>query len=352
MKKKYIIIGVVVLLIVAFRLALPSIAKHQINKTLNEIDGYHGHLDEIRLALIAGQFWMNGLKIYEETAVDSTIPMIDLPSLWFSIEWRSLFRGRIVATIEIDSLTVNLVKAKEAQEDQVMENRVSFAEQVQEMNPITINTIEITNANILYRNPNAEPEIDIGLTDFNLHASNLRNVVDKKDTLPARYNMNATFMGTGQLFSEGRLNVLKETPDFDIDFQVEGAEVKEIEEYTDHHANLKIERGLLYLYLELVAMDGNVEGYVKPLMEGVEIQEKDDSGVFQKIYESVVQGVVNLLENPDEDHVGARVEIEGNLNDPDVSVWEILNSLLINAFVEAYNRELERIIGLSGVDSG
>jgi type II secretory pathway pseudopilin PulG len=352
MKKKHIIIIVIILLLVAVRLALPSIAKKQINKTINGIEGYHGHVDEVRLALIAGQFWVNDIKIFEETAVDSTIPMINLPALWFSIEWRSLFRGRIVASIEIDSLTLNLIKAKEAQKDQVMENRISFAEKVMEMNPITINTIKITNTNILYRNPNVTPEINIGLTSFDMQAYNLGNVIDKNDSLPARYNMNATFMNTGQLFSEGRMNVLKEIPDFDIDFQLEEAEVKEIEEYTDHHANLEIESGLLYLYLELLAVDGAVEGYVKPLLEGVQIEEKDDSGALQKVYESVVQGVVNIFENPEKEQIGVRVEIEGSLNDPDVNVWETISSLLINAFVEAYNRELERIIGLSGKNPG
>ncbi|MFW5687863.1 MAG: DUF748 domain-containing protein [Bacteroidota bacterium] len=351
MKKTYIIIIVIVLIIIGFRIALPHLAKQRINRQINAIEGYHGSVDQVSLALIAGQFWVDGIRIYEETAVDSTIPMVDLPALWFSIEWRNLFRGRIVASIKMDSLSLNLVKSREEEQDEVLDKRISFVEQIQKMNPISINTLNITNANIFYRNPNAQPEVKIGLTEFNLQASNLGNVIDENDSLPASYNINASFMETGKLSSEGRLNKMKEPPDFDIDFQLEEAQVQEIEEYTHHHADLKIKKGLLYIYLELVANDGNVDGYIKPLMEGVQIEQQDDEGVFQKIYESAVQGAINLFENPEEEQVGVRVEIEGSLEDPEVSPWETINSLLINAFVEAYNQELERIIGLSDADS-
>ncbi len=334
-------------LLIGFRLALPGIAKRNINKQINNLEGYHGGVSDVRLALIAGQFWLSDIIIYEETAIDTSIPMVNLPSLWFAIEWRSLFKGHIVASIEMDSLMVNLVKAEADKEDEVMENRVSFVEEIQEFNPIQINTIIINNANIRYRDPTANPEINVGLSSFYLQAENLGNVVDQNDPLPARYELHSEFMESGNIFSEGRLNLLREVPDFDIDFKIEEVDMTVFNSLLSHHADLNLQKGLLFYYMEAVAADGQIEGYVKPLMEGVEIAKEEEGGVVKKIYEGVVQGAVNLLENRQEEQVGARVEISGSLKDTEVSIFQAILSLLRNAFIDAYDRELDRIIGSS-----
>ena len=51
MKKKWKIGLIVLIVLVAIRVALPTIVKKYVNKTLNELDGYGGSVDDIDLNL-------------------------------------------------------------------------------------------------------------------------------------------------------------------------------------------------------------------------------------------------------------------------------------------------------------
>src|SRR6185295_5262795 len=65
-KKKNILLivlfGIAVILI-AFRLALPSILCKVVNKKLTEIDGYVGHVNDIDVWLIRGAYVIEGIEL-------------------------------------------------------------------------------------------------------------------------------------------------------------------------------------------------------------------------------------------------------------------------------------------------
>jgi len=63
MKIKYIIlIGVTVLLII-IRLVLPYVVLHYANKTLANMKGYFGHIDDIDLSIYRGPYSINNIYL-------------------------------------------------------------------------------------------------------------------------------------------------------------------------------------------------------------------------------------------------------------------------------------------------
>ncbi len=56
MKKKWKIILSIVVLLLVVRLMLPFIIKKYVNKTLDDLNGYSGHLDDINLNLFRGAY--------------------------------------------------------------------------------------------------------------------------------------------------------------------------------------------------------------------------------------------------------------------------------------------------------
>ena len=56
MKKKWKIIIAVVLVLVVIRLILPSLVKRYVNKTLDDLDGYSGHVEDLDLNLYRGAY--------------------------------------------------------------------------------------------------------------------------------------------------------------------------------------------------------------------------------------------------------------------------------------------------------
>jgi hypothetical protein len=71
-------------------------------------------------------------------------------------------------------------------------------------------------------------------------------------------------------------------------------------------------------------------------------------GLFQKLYEAVVGGISELLENTPRDEVATVVDISGRLDNPQASTWQALVNLIRNAFFDAILPGFRRELGRAG----
>jgi len=73
LKPSYIIIIVIVLLVVIIRIALPGIVKNYVNKKLNELPGYTGHVADIDIHLIRGAYVIKDLELRKKKCLLSSV---------------------------------------------------------------------------------------------------------------------------------------------------------------------------------------------------------------------------------------------------------------------------------------
>lgn len=335
---------VIAVLLVGFRLALPSIAKNHINKQLDAMEGYHASIDAVGMRLYRGAFQIEGLRVVEEASEDTSIAMVELPHMEFSIDWGALFRGSFVGEVYMDSPVLNLTKLKEQEAEEASEYRIAFFEDVQEMNPIQLNRFEAVNATISYRDPTSDPEIDVSMNNISVLATNLGNVREPGVALPASVEIRGNAMGEGSINLDAKLNLLKEIPDFDVNIKIEEIELKKFNQFSEARANLPIGSGKLFFYSEAVGKDGKVTGYVKPALEDLTIERDGDDNLLEKVYQSTVQGITNLLEDGEKDQVATRVEISGTLDKTEARTWQAVINIFRNAFVDAYSREIDYVL--------
>ncbi|MCL6258411.1 DUF748 domain-containing protein [Aquiflexum sp. TKW24L] len=351
MKKRYIVLITILGLLVIIRLMLPYIAKQQINKALANIEGYHGSINDLSMSLYKGAFNIGDLVIYEEASEDPETPFIILPILDFSIDWRALLKGRFVAEIEMDSLEVNLTVLKE--EEKKNEPRIRFAEQLQEFNPVQINNLKITNAKISYLDPTVDPKVDVYFDGFNLIGENLSNVEDEEKVLPGYIKIDSKAMGEGSMVMEMHVNILKEIPDFDLNLAFEEIDLVKFNSFMEAYANLELKSGILSVFTELIVNNGEINGYLKPVIENFEVnQEAEDRNLPEKVYDAVVNLVGKVLENPKEEQIASRVELSGHVENIENDPWQAVFGLLRNAFIEAYSKEIENSINFGSSGSG
>ncbi len=97
-RKPVVILVVMVIILIVGRLFLPSFLEYYVNKTLNNIPGYEGHVEDIDVNLWRKAYVINGL-ILEKSEAKSNTPMLDFEKSDISIEWKSLLDGRIVSEI-------------------------------------------------------------------------------------------------------------------------------------------------------------------------------------------------------------------------------------------------------------
>ena len=68
---------------------------------------------------------------------------------------------------------------------------------------------------------------------------------------------------------------------------------------------------------------------------------------FHKLYEMIVGGIANLLENKQTNDVATKADISGPVGNAKTSGWQIIGSAFENAFVKAilpgFEKQVERL---------
>lgn len=351
MKKKWKIGLIVLIVLVTIRVALPTIVKKYVNKTLNELDGYSGSVDDIDLNLFRGAYVIKKLNIVQ-TGDSIPVPFVAIDQIDLSVHWKALFNGSIVGEVILNKPVVNFAVAEGESEDGKVSQDGSGADWTQTLDdlmPLQINRFEIVNGQINYKDFTSRPKVDISVNDLNLLAQNLGNVKDKKQQLPSSLSMHANSIGGGILNVDAKLNILKKIPDFDIDFEFENVDLTALNDFVKAYTHTDIEKGTFSLYSELAATDGALNGYVKPVIEDLKILdwENENDGFFNKVWQSVVGLVTEVLKNHPKDQFATQTPIQGDLNNMDVGIWSTVWNIFKNAFIEALSKRVENTVDIT-----
>ena len=199
-RKALILVLVIVAVIVAVRLALPYVILHYANKTLDEMDGYRGHIEDIDLAIIRGAYKLDSIYLNKvDSASGDETPFLAASLVDLSLEWRSLFKGSLVGEIIVDNPIVRFTKEKVEPKD-VQKDSSDFRQVLEEFMPLDINRLEFRNGRLQYVDNTSRPRVNISMTDVDIVALNLKNSYDSSAVLPASINAGATVY-------EGRLDM-------------------------------------------------------------------------------------------------------------------------------------------------
>jgi uncharacterized protein involved in outer membrane biogenesis len=344
MSKKWIWVFVIIGIIVAIRIALPFIIKDYVNKTLDEMEGYGGSVSDIDLHLFRGAYVIKDITIFEEIDTFS-VPFVSVSRVDLSVEWGALFRGKVAGRIVIDNPVINFTVEGEKTQDG---SETDWLEMVEDLMPININHFEIKNGVISFKDFDTEPNIDIDIHDLNLVATNLSNVEQEGVALPSTINATGTSVGSGRFNIEAHLNALKQIPDIDLTLTIEQVDMTALNDFIRAYTKTDVEKGTFNLYSEIIIDDGQLKGYVRPVLENLEILDWDEEkgGFLKKAWEAIAEGVKTIFENPEEEQVATHVPIEGNLNEMDleVGIWPTIWELFRNAFIEAISKQTENSI--------
>lgn len=336
-----IIIGVVLLLILV-RIALPSIVKRYVNKQLNELPGYTGHVQNIDISLWRGAYSIDQLLL-KKRADTSKYPFLQIAHCDLSVEWKSVWKGKLVSEIVLDKPTIHILK--ETADLSKEPSKAHWTETVKALMPITINRLQVNHGTFKYLDRQASPHVNLYLDSLQMTAHNLANVEEKGGRLPSSVVLTGTSIGGGKLKGNMKANLLKEMPDFDMNMQLTGVKMTSLNGFIKAYGKFDVERGTLNLYSELKLIDGSIDGYAKPFIKNLKVldwkKDKKEGGILQAAKEAVIGLFGKVVENPKRKTIATKVEIKGNVNDPKTSGWETFLGILKNAFIKAFNQGIE-----------
>ena len=343
-------VGVALTILIAIRAVLPSAIERFINRQLAAVEGYDGRVEDVDLGIWRGAAAVEGVRIVRTTDERNNEPFFDCDRINVSIEWKSLMAGSLVAEGDVVRPVLNLVQAKDKEEQQ-LGTETKWPTFLADYYPFDINTFRVHDGTVRLRTPQIPAEQALVAQNVQAVLSNLTNVVDSEKESFARFEVQATVLDDAPLRINGSLNPLAQQPTFDVNLQLESVALKELNPWLRQYAKADAQAGTFQLYMEIAAADGAFQGYAKPLMQDVDIygSEEQNDSLLRKAWEGIVEFATNIVENEDEDQVGARVPFSGTIQDPDSNIWQTIASVLRNAFVSAFAQSLEGSISIRNV---
>jgi hypothetical protein len=351
-KKTLWTVLIAIAVIVAIRLALPYVILHYANKTLANMDGYYGHVDDIDLAIIRGAYKINHIFLNKVDSVSQRqTPFFSSEVIDLSVEWKALFKGSIVGEVIMDEPMLRFTKDKVEPKD-VRKDSTDLKALLDDFMPLDINRFEARNGSIQYIDETSKPKVDIQLSNANIVALNLRNSYDSSELLPASIRADAEVYG-GTLNLNCRLNPLAEVPTFDMNAEVKNTQLVKVNDFFKAYAKADVNKGTFGLYTELAAKEGKFSGYVKPLIKDLDVLGAEDrkDNILKKLWEGLVGTVGEVFENQPKDRLATKIPLEGTVKQLDTNVWYAIGVVLQNAFIRALQPSIDQEINIATVDT-
>jgi uncharacterized protein DUF748 len=349
-KKKVwmIVLGSLLVLLIALRIALPFILLRLVNKQLSHIKGYYGHVDDIDVALIRGAYILRDTKL-EKAGGKIPVPFFAADAIDLSLEWSALFHGQIDGKIKAVHPVLNFVKGPTEETSQTKIDS-SWTDVVKNLMPLKINRLEINDGEIHYRDFHSSPKIDIFTKKVHILATNLSNAKHNKELLPSTAEATAQVYG-GEAKLHMKLNVLSPIPIFDAKAELLSLDITNLNNFLRAYGKFDVKQGIFSLYMEAATKDNVITGYAKPIIRDLKVVnwKEDRDQPLKLAWEAVIGSVAWVFKNHGKDQLATKVEFTGNLKSPDINVVEIIGQVLYNAFIQALYPSLENSVSINSV---
>jgi hypothetical protein len=348
-RKVVIVIGAVVLLLVGARVALPYFVEDYTNKKLAALDSYDGHVGDIDIHLWRGAYSIDDIVIVK-TGAARPVPFFQARGLDFSVEWKSLWRGSVVAEATFESPELNLVQG-ESERDSQLGKEENWNARLEELFPFRFNTIEVINGTVRFVAPGISTGDAITANQVQGRVTNLTNVVESGKETFADFKVDARVLNDAPAVVAGSVNPFAAKPSFDVNMEVKKVQLPQVNPWLREFIKADAEAGDFELYMELAAADGRFKGYAKPILQNVDMYRsgEEEQSALKRIWEGFLDFAAEVLENDQADQVAARIPFTGTIENPESNLFATIASVLRNAFVSAFARSLEGSINLRDV---
>lgn len=333
----------VAVVLTGLRIALPHLVQRYVNRVLDEMPEYDGHVGDVDMKLWEGAYEIKDVEITKTTG-KIPVPFFAARVVKFSVEWKALFDGAWVGEIEFESPVINFVNGGSEATTQVGVDK-PWLDVITRLFPLDLNRFEISNGTLHYRDFHTRPKVDLKIDQVHMLGRNFTNSQKLSKKLVA------VVESRGRAFEEGRvdlgmqINPFTRHPSFTLEFKLSPVPIVKFNDFTRAYANFDFEKGTLAITSELNAVNGSVTGYVKPLMDNVAILDvkEDLKNPIKLVWEGIVGTMVRLFRNQRKERFATVIPLAGRVDDPKARVMPMIGNIFHNAFIHAYGPNFENI---------
>ena len=325
---------VLVVLVVAIRLALDPVAAHFTRKALNEAEGIRGDFDSVHVSIFPPGYQIHELSIIEEPGGDWKKPLLRAERAAVEVEWRRLLSAELSTRMRIEEPKINYVK-RPGPPPQPKKPIPDIDSELRKLIPARVDRIEVVRGQAVYRDTTMKGHPDLTISRIEVAAENVATRTKLSSGRPATVSVSALLGKSGDLSAFVSVNPFADQLEFAGNAAIRGWQVSELYEFEKAAADVQTPKGTLDLFAEFTAKNGSISGGVKPVLKNVEVRPtKDDFGNELKAW--VADTALDLFSDrvPGRNAVATVVPIKGRLDDPKAQVWPTVLSVVRNAFVQ------------------
>ncbi|KAA1151020.1 DUF748 domain-containing protein [Pseudoalteromonas fuliginea] len=358
-RKWFSFLVVIVLLLITLRIAAPYAVQQYVNYQLKHTQGITGHIGDVDLFLYRGAYAIDDVEIYATNATTAPRPLLAVKTLDFSLAWSALLKGNLVTNMAFmrPEIVIHDKNPNAAEQNQRVKDETTWIGLANDLVLFSIDTLTIEQGKLSLVNATSQGENPTFISNINARIENITNAQNLSKTLVTTLNVEGALMGEAALRLNGKLDPFSKHANFDFNAEVQRFSVENLDTVFKVYTPFDIEAGGIDGAMELVAKDNNLNGYVKAGVQNLSVFswrediEKDDDGIFTAIFEGSVDLLGSILENDESKLVAARIPIEGQLDNTDVSTFQAVISVLKNAFFDAFKMKVDNIISFEDTDN-
>lgn len=318
--------------------------RHYANEAINSYPGLAGEIGSVNLYFIPGKYVVKNVRLLHTEGQEQEILRLD--ELRVRVYWKSLFLGAIEgdAWVESPQLTIwappkRTSHTKKDEQNDKKAKKPNWQDQMRALVPFKINTFEIDDGVVFYRDLAETPPIQLKIEDISLVASNLTNREELKDEMFAKTSVRAKLFESGQGEVDMVLDPLATQPTFKLRSAIKSVDLTKLNDFFMAYGKFDVDRGSFSLFSEIAAKEGKFVAYAKPVFRNIDVaaweSREHRNNKLLVLWKNIVGLVVDILKNKKEDQIATKFKAEGTFDDPDLSIWDAVATLLRNGFVQA-----------------
>ncbi len=340
---------VVGIFLLVLRIIAPYALLHYAEYRINQIPEYKVKIKDLDLHLYRGSYTIKQITLYKTTKT-IPVPFFKANAIDLSLEWKALLRGAIVAKIIAYQPEVNFVMDAKGQNEQLSINK-EWKRAVKALFPLNINLLKIVDGKLTLRSFTGHPPFNLFLKDINFEIANMQKIRNEENLLSSNFNGNAVTMdGSGQVNLRGRFDPFSKKPLFDFSASVENMQINAANNFLKHFTSVDVKHGNFSLFVEAAAAQGKIKGYAKPIVKNLQIYDSEkDQTPLEALWEGALDVVAKIVTNPNKKTVATKIYIEGQIDEPQVSVLSIIGNVLRHAFIQALLPQIDHSVAMRDV---
>jgi hypothetical protein len=204
---------------------------------------------------------------------------------------------------------------------------------------LPVNTMSVHGGEIWFHDFHVGPRISLKMDQVVMDASNLQNIDEKERVMSGLVEASGK-VDDAHFHMTVELSAFYKSPMFKLNAELVDLDLAILQDFLRAYSDIDVDQGPFTVYTQARTRNEKVIGYVKPSIQDVNIATGPSLDKGRSLNQtSDSKAMLSLVEVAHKQRLD-EIQFEGNLDDPDVNIWDAVGITLHNAFVEGLSTML------------